>query len=105
MPVELVATRSPDSMSLERFPSLIEQGTQHVSKTEESLPAGYHCLVSLVQGELMVWDLGTPGGTVVNGARVTKAALRPGDTLSLGGTRFQVKYHQQPRRYLFGPRT
>ena len=105
MSVELVATKSSDSMLLERFPALIEHEAEHAARVDDSVPSGYHCLVSLVQGELMVWDLGTPGGTVVNGTRVTKATVRPGDTLTLGGTRFQVKYNQQPRRYLFGPRT
>ena len=105
MSVELVATRKLNSLLAEKLPALVSQGAGGTVRCEDSIAGNYHCLVSLVEGALVVWDLGAPGGTSVNGARVTKAALRPGDTLTLGGTRFQVKYNQQPRRYLFGPRT
>jgi pSer/pThr/pTyr-binding forkhead associated (FHA) protein len=36
-------------------------------------------------------DLGSSNGTFVNGARVTEATLRPGDEVSIGGTRFRFE--------------
>ena len=104
MSVELIATRVSDNVRLENFPALIGQGAEGAVE-DNSVPGGFHCLVSLVQGEMVVWDLGTAGGTFVNGTRVTKATVRPGDTLTLSGTKFQVIYKQPPRRCLFGPRS
>jgi len=105
MSVELVATRTSESVLANKFPTLLSQDAGSSVKCEDSIPGSYHCLVSLVEGELVVWDLGAPGGTFVNGARVTKAAVKPGDTLSLAGTTFHVDYKQRPRRFLHGLRS
>jgi pSer/pThr/pTyr-binding forkhead associated (FHA) protein len=105
MSVELIATKNSDSALLESFPAVIGRRAGSSVQVDESIPAGYHCLVSVVEGQLVVWDLGTVGGTFVNGTRVTKAALKPGDTLNLGGTDFQVNYKPLSRRYLFGVRS
>jgi len=48
---------------------------------------------------LMVWDLGTRSGTLVNGVRVSpKAPLRSGDELSFGKHRFVAQYHDGSAR-------
>ena len=104
MTVELVAVRSSKSASASNFPALVKQDTGGLVRCDDSIPGNYHCLVSLVEGELVVWDLGTPGGTFVNGVRVTKGTVKSGDRLSLGGTTFQVDNRQRPRRYLLGLR-
>jgi hypothetical protein len=63
-------------------------------------------LISRADNHLVVWDLGEGGQTLVNGVRVTKASLKAGDTLTLGGTDFTVRYEQpSPGRYMFGPRS
>jgi hypothetical protein len=105
MSVELVATRKSASLRMEKFPVLVSEGAEGAVRCDDSLPGNYQCLVSLVQGALTVWDLGTPGGTLVNGNRVSNATLKPGDSLTLGGMKFQVNYKERPRRYLYGPRT
>lgn len=104
MSVELIATKSSDSVLLESLPAVIGQGggSAHV---EDSIPGSFHCLVSLVDSQLVVWDLGTAGGTFVNGSRVTRAAIRPGDTLKLGGMDVEVKYRPHARHYLLGVRS
>ena len=104
MSVELVATKKSDSMLLETLPAVVGQGAGSV-QANDSIPGSYHCLVSLVENQLVGWDLGTAGGTFVNGTRVTKAALKPGDRLKLGGMEFQANYRPRSRHYLFGVRT
>ena len=66
MSVELVATRNSDGVLLETFPAVMGQGADSPVQLGASVPGSYHCLVSLVEGQLVVWDLGTPGGTFVN---------------------------------------
>lgn len=44
-----------------------------------------HAQLRLRFGHYMVYDLGSTGGTFVNGRRVAECVLRPGDVISLGG--------------------
>jgi pSer/pThr/pTyr-binding forkhead associated (FHA) protein len=61
-------------------------------------------LIGQVDDHLEVWDLGTKGGTFVNGVRVTRAALKSSDRISFGGTEFSVRYDRGPRHYVHGLR-
>jgi hypothetical protein len=44
-----------------------------------------HAQLRLVQGQYVVFDLQSTGGTTINGRRVVQQALVPGDVLSLAG--------------------
>jgi hypothetical protein len=44
-----------------------------------------HAQLRLRFGHYMIYDLGSSGGTFVNGQRVVEFVLRPGDVISLGG--------------------
>jgi pSer/pThr/pTyr-binding forkhead associated (FHA) protein len=106
MSVELVAVATSESKTLDKFPAMIGDQPNGGFQLDSPTAGSYHCLISRVDNQLVVWDLGTPGGTFVNGARVTKASLRMGDTLRLGGNEFTVKSDQhKPRHYLHGVRS
>ncbi len=49
-----------------------------------------HCAVSNEHGPLVVEDLGSRNGTYVNGDRVVREILRPGDEIEIGETRVFV---------------
>jgi pSer/pThr/pTyr-binding forkhead associated (FHA) protein len=49
-----------------------------------------HCFVATTEGRLMVRDLGSLNGTLVNGRRVVRRDLAPGDELTIGTFRFLV---------------
>src|SRR5437879_3219582 len=51
-----------------------------------------HCRLSVRDGYVLVEDLGSANGTYVNGAKVKKHAVRPGDRLEVGSLAFVVKY-------------
>lgn len=55
-----------------------------------------HCLIVKTDGLLFIRDLGSTNGTKVNGQKVTRGALLPGDELSFASARFQV--HLGPAR-------
>ncbi|MGA2254252.1 MAG: FHA domain-containing protein [Thermoguttaceae bacterium] len=103
MSVELIGTSSASRMVLQELPALIAPETVGDIKSEGVDP-GYLCLISQVEGQLVVWDLGTKGGTYVNGSRVRRATLKDSDTLGFGGNEFRVHSEQAPRRYVYGPR-
>ncbi len=49
-----------------------------------------HCVVARTDGLLFIRDLGSTNGTKVNGQRVTRAALLPGDELAFASVRYRV---------------
>ena len=49
-----------------------------------------HCLIVKTDGLLFIRDLGSTNGTKVNGQRVTRGALLPGDELAFASARFRV---------------
>lgn len=49
-----------------------------------------HCLIARTDGLLFFRDLGSTNGTKVNGQRVMRGALLPGDELAFAKVRFRV---------------
>ena len=49
-----------------------------------------HCLIAKTDGLLFFRDLGSTNGTKVNGQRVTRGALLPGDELAFASVKFRV---------------
>jgi pSer/pThr/pTyr-binding forkhead associated (FHA) protein len=52
---------------------------------DAALVSRLHCrLTAAPSDQLVVEDLGSTNGTLVNGSQVDRAVLRPGDTLTIG---------------------
>lgn len=49
-----------------------------------------HCLIVKTDGLLFIRDLGSSNGTRVNGQRITRGALLPGDQLAFANMKFKV---------------
>jgi pSer/pThr/pTyr-binding forkhead associated (FHA) protein len=49
-----------------------------------------HCLIARTDGLLFFRDLGSTNGTKVNGQRVTRGALLPGDELAFASVKYRV---------------
>ncbi|MGO8746001.1 MAG: FHA domain-containing protein [Thermoguttaceae bacterium] len=105
MKLELVAAKKAEDVVVGEFPALLGQTSGSEAPRAVPTQGNYHCLISRVNDHLVVWDLGTGGGTYVNGVRVTNASLQSGDSLRLGGTDFSVRYQPSPKRYLHGVRS
>ena len=105
MKIELVATKCPGTIGLDRLPAVVGGTTEQDVYATHPGQGAFHCLISRGHDDLVVWDLSTEGGTFVNGVRVTRALLRPGDTLKLGENEFTVKGEDRPRHYLHGVRS
>jgi predicted transcriptional regulator len=103
MSVELIGTSNPRHMVLPELPALISPETMGEKQTNSD--PGYLCLISQVDGQLTVWDLGGKTGTFVNGSRITtRATLKESDTIKFGGSEFRVHSDQAPKRYVYGVR-
>lgn len=51
-----------------------------------------HCEFNFTNGLWYVRDLGSANGTKVNGERVVKKLLRPGDQIGISGHKFTIEY-------------
>ncbi len=56
-----------------------------------------HCLIIKTDGLLFVRDLCSTNGTRVNGQKITRGALLPGDELSIASTKFEVELTGDPK--------
>ena len=54
--------------------------------------SGLHCELSFKQGYWFIQDLGSTNGIKVNGTRVQKRALSPGDTITIAKRTFRIEY-------------
>jgi len=58
---------------------------------DAALVSRIHCRVTADKSDqLVVEDLGSTNGTIVNGKKFERTILRPGDTLTIGRVDFQV---------------
>ena len=59
---------------------------------DAALVSRLHCRLSAeVSHQLVVEDVGSTNGTRVNGRKVTRAVLKPGDRLKVGRVEFTVR--------------
>src|SRR5262249_19720152 len=56
-----------------------------------------HCCLIEVDGVVVVRDLGSTNGTLINGRRVESGRLRPGDLLSIANLRYRMEQGQASR--------
>lgn len=57
-----------------------------------------HCILVKTDGLIYMRDLGSTNGTRVNGQRVLRGALLPGDQISFGGAAYTVHLGPDPRK-------
>lgn len=59
-------------------------------KIDDDKVSRMHAIIEVLGDDVSVIDLGSTGGTFVNGQKVNKAKLQTGDTLTVGDTRIEV---------------
>ena len=101
MNVSLVLVKSDGSTKeFELGPLPITMGRSDTCKVHVPLPSvsRQHCKLDADEDEeLIVSDLGSSNGTFVNGQRVKRHELVPGDVLALGDVTFVVRIDGHPR--------
>lgn len=79
--------RGVDVVSIEKFStSTIKVGNLSSSqlKLDDPSVSRMHCVIEMNDGEVSVFDLGSPQGTRVNGKKVTKSKITRGDVVGVG---------------------
>ncbi|NQU26180.1 MAG: FHA domain-containing protein [Candidatus Nealsonbacteria bacterium] len=80
---------------LPKLPVVVGRGPDAEVSIDDRWVSRIHCAICVVDGMLVVRDLESSNGTLVNGKSITEALLLPGDTLTIGVTRFEVHYTRQ----------
>ena len=82
---------SKSTISLGHLPAIVGRGSDCDVRLCDPWVSRLHCEINQIDGRLVIVDLESKHGTFVNKCRVQCADLVPGDTLSLGMTRFVVE--------------
>jgi pSer/pThr/pTyr-binding forkhead associated (FHA) protein len=93
MKIELTSTDSHRKFVVDQFPVIVGLDPGSDICLDDSAVGHHQCMIDDGDEGLMVWDLGTQTGTLINGLRVkSKAPLLPGDELTIGRNTFLVNY-------------
>ena len=74
------------------FPLVIGRSVEADVTIDDRWASRRHCLIEAQDGTLIVQDLGSKHGTLLNDAIISDAVLKPGDTLSIGLTTLTADY-------------
>jgi pSer/pThr/pTyr-binding forkhead associated (FHA) protein len=89
----LLSAGSPQRrIEVRQLPAMIGRDESADIHLGDSWVGHFQCILDQEEGHLRVLDLGSRNGTFVNGRRVKRADLMPGDTLTIGRTDFVVYY-------------
>ena len=95
MKVRLVSAQpriSKSSVALDKFPAIVGRSDQADVRLDDQWISRIHCEISELSGKMIVRDLGSRNGTLVNGEYIQEAHLLPGDRLTIGMTSFEARY-------------
>jgi pSer/pThr/pTyr-binding forkhead associated (FHA) protein len=87
---------------LDRLPVVIGRNADADVRVVDQWVSRVHCEISEIEGTLVVRDLDSRNGTLVNGQYIREAHLLPGDRLTVGLNNFEVRYKRSPRRSMSG---
>jgi serine/threonine protein kinase len=74
----------------EGAPLLLGRSRHAETRLEDPGVSRVHCEIELEDGQVVVTDLDSAGGTFVNGQRITESVLRPGDVLRIGESQMRL---------------
>jgi predicted component of type VI protein secretion system len=92
MPPQLVALTDGPSLLLDKPILLLGRHQECDIQLVSRKVSRRHCCIAQVGDHLVVRDLGSTNGIRVNGVRVLEGNLRPGDELTIGNYRYQVRW-------------
>jgi predicted component of type VI protein secretion system len=92
MPAQLLALNDGPSILLDKPILLIGRHPECDIQIDSRKVSRRHCCIAQVTDYLVVRDLGSTNGIRINGVRVVEGRLRAGDELTIGSSRFRVRW-------------
>jgi hypothetical protein len=74
----------------EGAPLLLGRSRHAETRLDDPGVSRVHCEIELEDGQVLVTDLDSAGGTFINGQRISENVLRPGDVLRIGDTQMRL---------------
>jgi pSer/pThr/pTyr-binding forkhead associated (FHA) protein len=90
IPLDCPRARSPTVIT--RLPVILTRSYRSGGPPAAAAVSPLHCQIDHRRGLLVVEDLNSRHGTFVNGVRIRRAYLWPGDKLTVGLASFAVRY-------------
>ena len=87
---------------INKLPATLGRNADADVRLDDYWTSRVHCEISQATEGLLVRDLGSTNGTLVNGKQVKEADLLPGDLLTVGLTSFRVQYKRRWAKLLGG---
>ena len=91
MPLRLVCLDGHADISLDRAVVVVGRHRWCHVRIASPRVSRRHCCLALARDCVLVRDLGSTNGTRINGRRVDRGVLRPGDELSIAHCRYRLE--------------
>src|SRR3954463_15140724 len=91
MPARLVALDEGTDISLDRSMVVVGRHPLCDVRLDSLRISRHHCCMTQDKDEVVVRDLGSTNGIRINGERVERGRLRPGDELSIAHIRYRFE--------------
>ena len=91
MPHFLIALNGGPNISAGREPIVVGRNPLCDVRLPSIRVSRTHCCLAEVDGELVVRDLGSLNGTLINDRRVETGRLRPGDKLTIANLNYRLE--------------
>ena len=83
------------TITFDNLPVTIGRSPDAGVRVDDPWASLHHCEIDeAANGTLVIRDLNSATGTLVQGYRIAEALLMPGNELIIGGTRFLVQYER-----------
>src|SRR5437868_7858714 len=92
MPPQLVALTDGPSIMLDKPILLVGRHQECDIQIQSRKVSRRHCCIAQVDDYLVVRDLCSTNGIRINGVRVAEGRLSPGDELTIGNFRYEVRW-------------
>ena len=94
---QLVPLNGGPPISIEKDVTVVGRQPEHCDLViDRKSVSKIHCILAKTDGLLFVRDLASTNGTKVNGQRILRGALLPGDQLAFAGEKFKVHLGPSP---------
>jgi predicted component of type VI protein secretion system len=94
MPAQLMALTDGPSILLDKPILLLGRHPECDIQIDSRKISRRHCCIAQVNDYLVVRDLGSTNGVRINGIRVQEGRLKVGDELTIGGSRYKVRWDE-----------
>jgi predicted component of type VI protein secretion system len=98
MPAQLLALDNGPSILLDKPILLLGRHPECDIQIDSRKISRRHCCIAQVSDYLVVRDLGSTNGIRINGVRVIEGRLASGDELTIGNSRYKVRWDAVPAR-------